>query len=92
MISRSFIYKRTLTTSAIYFPYGLWSVFVNAYIRIIGDSELTMLLYKISNLTLSIVNHSRLNNINTRSELVTEIETNSNSSIGITGNSIIQVN
>lgn len=91
MISRSFIYKRTLTQSVIYFPYGIWSTFVGAYIRIIGDSKLTMLLRKISNLTLSIINHSRLNNIDTNSNLISEINTNSNSSIGITGNSIIQV-
>jgi hypothetical protein len=88
MISRSFIYRRTLTNSVIYFPFGF---VVDIYIHIIGDSKLTMFLRKVSNLTLSIVNHSRLNNIDVNSNLVTEINSNSGTSINIIGNSTLQV-
>lgn len=89
MISRSFIYKRTLTQSAIYFPYG-W--LVDVYTRITDGSGLTMVLRAISNLTMNIVKPSVLGNISRESELVTEFSVNSKTSKTITGNSIIRIN
>ena len=87
MISKSFIYKRTLTQSVIYFPYGFWG---SIYIRIVGDSKITMLLREISSLTLQIVNHSRLNSIKRDSD-IKNINTDSILSSGVIGNSTVQV-
>lgn len=86
MISRSFIYKRTLTNSAIYFPFRFIYV-----VRIIGSSLLTVVLNKISNLTIKMTEYSRLNNINKNSDLVVIDKVDSKASVSIIGNSTIQV-